>query len=84
MSQMRKDLKGKPLEDTVEEKALPVCWKGMKPFESFQDVKDYFKPLLLSFTKTKNVHLQIPPEAYLIVTVSTSRNSGFIMNMAYK
>lgn len=65
---MRKDLKGKPLEDTAEEKALPVCWKGTKPFKSIQDVKDYFKPLLLSFTKTKNVHLQIPPEAYLIVT----------------
>ncbi|KAH9757066.1 hypothetical protein WN944_008202 [Citrus x changshan-huyou] len=65
---MRKDLKGKPLEDTAEEKALPVCWKGTKPFKSIQDVKDYFKPLLLSFTKTKNVHLHIPPEAYLIVT----------------
>ncbi|KAH0850757.1 hypothetical protein HID58_095271, partial [Brassica napus] len=43
---IRKDLKGKPLKDTKEDKSLPVCWKDMKPLKSVHDVKktsdDYF------------------------------------------
>ncbi|XP_043809002.1 aspartic proteinase Asp1 isoform X2 [Manihot esculenta] len=65
---IRKDLSGKPLKDAPEEKALSICWKGAKPFKSVSDVKSYFKPLSLSFTKSKNVQLQLPPEGYLIVT----------------
>ncbi|KAJ4700710.1 Aspartic proteinase Asp1 [Melia azedarach] len=65
---IRKDLSGKPLQDARDERALPICWKGKKPFKTIRDVRDYFKPLLLKFTKTKNVQLQIPLEAYLIVT----------------
>ncbi|KAJ9146278.1 hypothetical protein P3X46_028563 [Hevea brasiliensis] len=63
-----KDLSGKPLKDAPEEKALPICWKGAKPFKSVSDVKSYFKPLALSFTKSKNVQLHLPPEDYLIIT----------------
>ncbi|KAK0576528.1 hypothetical protein LWI29_019086 [Acer saccharum] len=59
-------LNGKPLKGTTEDGALPICWKGTKPFKAIRDVKDYFEPLLLSFTK--NVQLHLPPENYLIVT----------------
>ncbi|XWS25112.1 hypothetical protein CRYUN_Cryun27aG0042800 [Craigia yunnanensis] len=64
---LRRGLKGKPL-DTVRDKALPICWKGMKPFKSVHDVKSYFSTLTLSFTNTRNIQLQLQPEAYLIVT----------------
>lgn len=73
-SQIKKDLNGKPLKDAAEDKSLSICWKGKKPFKSVVDVKNYFKPLVLSFTNAKNVQLQLSPEAYLIVTVSTSAN----------
>ncbi|KAF7816840.1 Aspartic proteinase Asp1 [Senna tora] len=62
------DLKGKKLTRATEDPSLPICWKGAKPFKSLRDVNSYFKPLALSFTKTRNVLLQLPPEAYLIVT----------------
>lgn len=77
MSQIKKDLNGKPLTDAAEDKSLSICWKGKKPFKSVGDVKNYFKPLALSFTNAKNVQLQLSPEAYLIVTVSTSANPTF-------
>uniref|UniRef100_A0A5B6ZGC5 Aspartic proteinase Asp1 n=1 Tax=Davidia involucrata TaxID=16924 RepID=A0A5B6ZGC5_DAVIN len=67
LSMVKKDLNRK-LKDAVEERSLPVCWKGTKPFKSIHDVKNYFKPLVLSFTNAKNIHLQLPPEAYLIIT----------------
>jgi hypothetical protein len=70
MSQIKKDLNGK-LKDATEDKSLPICWKGTKPFKSVGDVKTHFKPLVLSFTNAKNIQLQLAPEAYLIVTVST-------------
>ncbi|XP_015575383.1 aspartic proteinase Asp1 isoform X2 [Ricinus communis] len=65
---IRKELSGKPLRDAPEEKALAICWKGTKRFKSVNEVKSYFKPFALSFTKAKSVQLQIPPEDYLIVT----------------
>ncbi|XP_058189698.1 aspartic proteinase Asp1-like isoform X2 [Rhododendron vialii] len=70
LSIMKKDLSRKKLEDAADQ-SLPICWKGTKPFKSISDVKNYFKPLVLSFKKGtihKNVQLQIPPEAYLIIT----------------
>ena len=73
MYQVIKSLNGKPLKNTPEDRTLPVCWKGNKAFKSVQDAKNFFTPLALSFTKAKNVQLQIPPESYLVVTVSTSR-----------
>ncbi|XP_020536881.1 aspartic proteinase Asp1 isoform X2 [Jatropha curcas] len=65
---IRKDLSGKQLKDAPEEKALSICWKGIKPFKTVSDAKSYFKPLALSFTAAKNVQLQLQPEDYLIVT----------------
>ncbi|KAG6602107.1 Aspartyl protease APCB1, partial [Cucurbita argyrosperma subsp. sororia] len=65
---VRDDLKGKPLEDAPEDKSLPICWRGPQPFKSLRDVKNYFRPLALHFTKTKNAQIQLPPESYLIVT----------------
>ncbi|XP_054788468.1 aspartic proteinase Asp1-like isoform X2 [Prosopis cineraria] len=62
------DLKGTQLTRATEDPSLPICWKGAKPFKSLRDVKSYFKPFALSFAKRKNVLLQLPPEAYLIVT----------------
>ncbi|CAJ1971900.1 unnamed protein product [Sphenostylis stenocarpa] len=62
------DLKGKQLTREAGDPSLPICWKGPKSFKSISDVKKYFKPLALSFTKTKNVQMDLPPEAYLIIT----------------
>ncbi|KAK6277306.1 hypothetical protein POUND7_017629 [Theobroma cacao] len=64
---VRRGLTGKPL-NTVHDQALPICWKGSKPFKTVHDVKHYFSTLTLSFTNTRNIQLQLPPEAYLIVT----------------
>ncbi|GLU01071.1 hypothetical protein SLE2022_183970 [Rubroshorea leprosula] len=64
---LRKDVKGKPL-NVVNDPALPICWKGREPFKLVSDVKNYFSTLALSFTHSKNAQLQLPPEAYLIVT----------------
>lgn len=71
--QIRKDLTGKQLRD-VKDNALPICWKGAKPFKSVRDVRNYFNTLVLSFAGANNNKLVLPPEAYLIVTVSTSGN----------
>ncbi|KAA0055449.1 aspartic proteinase Asp1 [Cucumis melo var. makuwa] len=65
---VRNNLRGKPLEDAPEDKSLPVCWKGPRPFKSLHDVKKYFNPLALRFTKTKKAQIQLAPEAYLIIT----------------
>ncbi|XP_022132180.1 aspartic proteinase Asp1-like isoform X2 [Momordica charantia] len=65
---LKNDLKGKPLSDEPKDKTLPVCWKGTKAFRSVVDVRNFFKPLALSFTDSKNVQFQIPPEAYLIIS----------------
>lgn len=67
LKQVRADLNGKPLKDADEDKSLPICWKGAKPFKSVNEVKNHFKPLALSFMKG-NAQLQLLPEAYLIVT----------------
>lgn len=74
LSQVRKDLSGMPLKDAPEEKALAVCWKTAKPIKSILDIKSFFKPLTINFIKAKNVQLQLAPEDYLIITVSTSKN----------
>ncbi|KAK4433710.1 Aldehyde dehydrogenase [Sesamum alatum] len=66
ISLMRNNLNGKQLQDAVEDRSLPVCWKGAEPFKSIHDAGSYFKPLVLSF---RNVEFQVQPEAYLIVTV---------------
>ncbi|XP_070669507.1 aspartic proteinase Asp1-like isoform X2 [Malus domestica] len=65
---VRNDLNGKPLKYATEDQSLPICWKGSKPFKSVGDAKNFFKPLAQSFTKAKNVQLQLSPDAYLIVT----------------
>ena len=51
-------------------RALPLCWKGKKPFKSVLDVKKEFKSLVLNFANGKKALMEIPPENYLIVTVS--------------
>lgn len=70
MIQVNNDLKGKPLRRETKDPSLPICWKGVKPFKSLNEVNNYFKPLTLSFTKSKNLQFQLPPVAYLIITVS--------------
>ncbi|KAJ0507620.1 putative nepenthesin [Helianthus annuus] len=68
VSLLKNDLKGKQIYDANEDKTLPVCWKGSKPFKSIQDVKNLFNPITLSFAKSKNVRFQMDPEAYLIIS----------------
>ncbi|GAV71949.1 Asp domain-containing protein [Cephalotus follicularis] len=64
---VKKYLIGKPLKE-VKDRALPLCWKGSKAFKHTKDFKNYFQPLVLSFPTGRNVQLQMPPEAYLILT----------------
>jgi len=71
MIQVTNDLKGNQLKRATEDPSLPICWKGSKSFKTVNDVKNYFKPLALRFKKVKNSQMLIPPEGYLIVTVST-------------
>ncbi|MFS7973059.1 putative nepenthesin [Helianthus anomalus] len=68
LSLLMNDLKGTQLNKADEDKSLPICWKGSKPFKSIQDVRNLFKPIVLSFANSKNVRFQIDPEGYLIVT----------------
>ncbi|XVF36943.1 hypothetical protein REPUB_Repub19eG0102300 [Reevesia pubescens] len=65
---VRKDLISRKQLQDVKDKALPVCWKGTRPFKSVQDVRNHFNTIALSFTGASNIQLQLPPEAYLIVT----------------
>ncbi|PHT44366.1 hypothetical protein CQW23_13524 [Capsicum baccatum] len=65
---IKKNINPKQLTDAVDEKALPVCWKGPKPFRSIDDAKSNFKPLTISFTSARNVQLQLTPESYLVRT----------------
>lgn len=72
--QLRKELSGKPLREEPNDKTLPLCWKGKKPFKNVQDVKKHFKPLALSFSNgwRAKSQFEIPPEAYLIISVSAT------------
>ncbi|ONK58016.1 uncharacterized protein A4U43_C09F6970 [Asparagus officinalis] len=69
LTALKNDLRKKPLKEAVEDPALPICWKGAKPFKSLLDVKKFFKSLVLNFVNgRKAAQMEIPPENYLIVT----------------
>lgn len=67
---MKSDLSKTPLKEVSDDPSLSVCWRGQKPFKSVNDVKQYFKTLALSFVNAKRTLLEVPPENYLIITVS--------------
>lgn len=71
-AQLKKELAGKPLKEAPDDQTLPLCWHGKRPFRSVYEVRKYFKPMALSFTSSgrTNTQFEIPPEAYLIVSVS--------------
>ena len=70
---MKNGLNKKPLKEATEDPALPICWKGARPFRSLLDVRQFFASLVLSFASgRKAVQMEIPPENYLIITVSIS------------
>ncbi|XP_020593341.1 aspartic proteinase Asp1-like [Phalaenopsis equestris] len=57
------------LKEAAEDKALPHCWKGTRPFKSVFDLRKHFRSLNLSFANGKApAVLEIPPENYFIVT----------------
>lgn len=73
----------------VSDPSLPLCWKGQKAFKSVSDVKKDFKSLQFIFGK--NAVMDIPPENYLIITVSIRRfywqlemNYFFLLKMMAK
>lgn len=72
--QLTRDLHRTSLKDATDDDTLPVCWKGRRPFKSIRDVKKYFKPLALSFGDGGRYasHYDIPPENYLIISVSST------------
>lgn len=68
--QVKSDLAKKPLKEQYDP-SLPVCWRGQKSFKSVYDVKKYFKTLTLKFVNGgQRASLEMPPENYLIITVS--------------
>ncbi|XP_041008183.1 aspartic proteinase Asp1-like isoform X1 [Juglans microcarpa x Juglans regia] len=70
-SLVKKELPRKHLREALDDKTLPYCWSGRRRFKSIEDVVKYFKPLALSFANGgKAKHFAIPPEAYLIISVS--------------
>lgn len=80
---MKRELPRKYLREALDDKTLPYCWSGRRRFKSVEDVVKYFKPLALGFAnggKAKN--FAIPPEAYLIISVSPSLFSPlFFLNL---
>ncbi|KAK7847444.1 aspartic proteinase Asp1 isoform X2 [Quercus suber] len=79
ISLVKKELTGKPLREALDDKTLPLCWKGQRPFKSLQDVRKYFKPLALRFTNggKGKTQFELPPEAYLII----SRNGNVCLGI---
>lgn len=67
---MKADLAGAPLEEAADDGTLPLCWRGARPFRSLAEARKFFKPVVLGFKRA--AQLEIPPEGYLILTVSTS------------
>ncbi|KAL7141904.1 hypothetical protein ABFS83_08G086000 [Erythranthe nasuta] len=70
ISLIKKELSGKSLKEASDDRTLPFCWKGKKPFKTTRDVRKYFKSLSLSFVngwRTK-AQFDIPPEGYLIIS----------------
>ncbi|XP_042974591.1 aspartyl protease APCB1-like [Carya illinoinensis] len=67
--EVKKELTGR---EALDDKTLPLCWRGRMPFQSLQDVRKYFKPLALSFTNggKAKIQLELPPDAYLIISIS--------------
>lgn len=70
VSLIKRDLSGSSLREALEDRTLPFCWKGKKPFKSIRDVKKYFKPLALSFENgwKEKTQFEFPPESYLIIS----------------
>ncbi|KAI5335794.1 hypothetical protein L3X38_025928 [Prunus dulcis] len=69
-SWLKRELTGKPLKEALDDRTLPLCWKGRKPFRNIRDVKTYFKPLALRFASGRKdtTQFELPPEAYLIIS----------------
>ncbi|XP_047327273.1 aspartic proteinase Asp1-like [Impatiens glandulifera] len=66
LSLITKDLVGKQL-SSVKDSSLPVCWKGVKPFKSVNEVKSHFSPLVLSLVSNRTIAFVLPPEGYILV-----------------
>ncbi|GFP89828.1 aspartic proteinase asp1, partial [Phtheirospermum japonicum] len=60
-----KNLNG-TLKDAADDNTLPVCWGG--PFGSLDEAASHFLPLAFNFTDAKNVHFQMDPKSYLIIS----------------
>ncbi|KAG9458947.1 hypothetical protein H6P81_003455 [Aristolochia fimbriata] len=67
VSTVTRGLSGK-FKEALEDKTLPLCWKGPKRLKSVAEMNKYAKlmPLVLGFGK--KAQLEIPPENYLIVS----------------
>lgn len=66
VSMIMKSMNKEQLKDAPEDRTLPLCWKGAQFFKSASDVKSLFQPLALRINK--NIVMEIPPEAYLIIS----------------
>nr|XP_043626053.1 aspartic proteinase Asp1-like [Erigeron canadensis] len=51
-----------------EEFTTSVCWKGSTRLHSIDEVKHFFKPIVLSFENAQNSWFEMDPEAYLVIS----------------
>ncbi|KAL6219902.1 hypothetical protein ACLB2K_007660 [Fragaria x ananassa] len=67
---LKRELNGKPLKETSDDRTLPLCWKGRRPFKNIREVKKYFKPIALRFAigRKDAAQFELSPEAYLIIS----------------
>ncbi|XP_078159483.1 eukaryotic aspartyl protease family protein isoform X2 [Carex rostrata] len=66
------------------DKTLPLCWKTDFPISSISDVKKYFKPVTLHFSKRwlfVPTTFVIPPEGYLIISEKGNVCLGMLNGM---
>ncbi|KAK6925238.1 Xylanase inhibitor, N-terminal [Dillenia turbinata] len=64
-----RDLSGELIQDESDS-TLPLCWRPESPIRTIDEVKQYFKPLVLQFRNKwwfVPTKLIIPPEGYLII-----------------
>ncbi|RDX74309.1 Aspartic proteinase Asp1, partial [Mucuna pruriens] len=70
LGQLRKEVAGTSLKEAHNDRTLPLCWHGKRPYRSVYEVRKYFKPMALSFTSNgrSKAQFEIPLEAYLIIS----------------
>ncbi|XP_073296862.1 aspartic proteinase Asp1-like [Primulina huaijiensis] len=70
LSLIKKEITKNSLKEATDDRTLPFCWKGKKPFKTTREVRSYFKNLTFSFANgwRSKAQFEINPESYLIIS----------------